>query len=188
MTPHDPAAALEELAALYAAGALPPDERAAFETRLASGDPRPAAALAPFAAVAAALAGLVPPAPPPAAVKAALLERLGTDPAPPRPGLYIQKAEEGVWETTRIPGLRRRILRIDAERNQITVLLRLEPGAVYPVHDHTGPEECLVLEGDVEVEGHRLKAGDYQYAPPGSHHVEQRTQGGCLLLITAPWK
>ena len=65
------------------------------------------------------------------------------------------------------------------------MLVRVAPGTVYPPHEHTGAEECYVIEGDLRVEGRVLRAGDYQYAPAGSSHAEQTTEGGCLLLIGA---
>jgi anti-sigma factor ChrR (cupin superfamily) len=60
------------------------------------------------------------------------------------------------------------------------------PGATYPAHPHSGPEECLVLEGDLTAFGVRMTAGDYQRVEPGTEHAEQRSETGALLYLTAP--
>jgi quercetin dioxygenase-like cupin family protein len=98
----------------------------------------------------------------------------------------VQRADEAVWEKTPIPGITTRILFVDPPRNQFTALVRMEPGASYPGHVHGGPEECLVLEGELCVGGDTvLRKGDYQRAAGGSRHGVQSTQTGCLLLVTS---
>ena len=64
-------------------------------------------------------------------------------------------------------------------------MFRMAPGTSYPSHVHDGAEECYVLEGDLHVGDVVLGPGDFQRATPGSHHVEQRTDGGCLLLVNS---
>ena len=61
----------------------------------------------------------------------------------------------------------------------------MAPGSSYPCHVHNGPEQCLVLEGDLLVEDDLLGPGDYQWAEVGSRHGIQSTKQGCLLLITS---
>ncbi len=69
---------------------------------------------------------------------------------------------------------------------QLTCLKRLEPGAVYPSHPHDGPEECLVLDGEIIVGDVRMRKGDYQRAEPNSQHIEQRSETGALIYLSAP--
>ncbi len=64
-------------------------------------------------------------------------------------------------------------------------LLRFEPGASYPYHDHPAGEELFVLSGRCEIEGAVLEAGDYLYTPPGCKH-SVRTDTGCTLLFQVP--
>jgi anti-sigma factor ChrR (cupin superfamily) len=54
-----------------------------------------------------------------------------------------------------------------------------------PPHIHRGIEECYVLEGDLEMGGHKLHAGDYQFAFEDSLHGVQSSEDGCLLLIVS---
>lgn len=64
-------------------------------------------------------------------------------------------------------------------------LLRFEPGAKYPYHNHPAGEELFVLSGSCVIEGAMLEAGDYLYTAPGSKHAV-RTDTGCTLLFQVP--
>ncbi|MEC5142617.1 cupin domain-containing protein [Chitinophaga sp. 212800010-3] len=66
-----------------------------------------------------------------------------------------------------------------------TILLRFEPGAAYPYHNHPAGEQIYVLSGDVIVEGASLSAGDYLYTPPGFKH-SVTTKTGCTLFFIIP--
>ncbi|WP_088252926.1 cupin domain-containing protein [Fimbriiglobus ruber] len=177
----------EELAALYLAGALPDDERKAFEARLAAGWPEAAAALREFENAVRALVAEGEPAEPAPELKGAILARL----SPPEssdesPGITFRFFDALAFQPTRYPGMSIRVLHVDQPRNQFTCLIRLEPGAVYPGHPHDGPEECVVLEGEVFVGAVLMRRGDYQRADVGSEHREQRTERGATLFVTAP--
>jgi quercetin dioxygenase-like cupin family protein len=148
---------------------------------------------AEFAGVVAHLAAAVPPVAPPPGVRERLLASLPADPrqadrdaAGQLPGLSFAFGEDGPFKPTPYPGVWVRMLYVDRPRGQFTCLLRLDPGAAYPSHAHDGPEECVVLEGEITVGGVRMRKGDYQRAEPGSAHVEQRSETGALLYITAP--
>jgi quercetin dioxygenase-like cupin family protein len=183
MTANGPDDRPHERAALFAAGALPPDEAGPSEAELL-------AEAGEFGPAVAGLAGAIPPVEPPPEVKARLLARLGPpdDPgaAAGPAGVSFRFAAAGGFAPSPFPGLWVRILHIDRPRRQFTAVLRLDPGASYPAHPHDGPEECLVLEGELLVGGVRMRAGDYQRAEPGSEHAEQRTATGALLFVTAP--
>ncbi len=205
MNPHDtklgePA----ELAALYAAGALTDAERDAFEAHLESGCAACAAEVRLYGPVTADLATALPQEAPPLRVRDSLLDRIRhaavaaegnspllphlraearTDPGHPNP--VVHRPTEGPWQDTAVAGVRLRVLHVDQARNHFTALVRMAPGTAYPRHVHSGPEECLVLEGDLRVGDAVMRAGDYQYADVGSAHGEQSTENGCLLFITS---
>lgn len=67
----------------------------------------------------------------------------------------------------------------------VSFVLRFEPGAKYPYHDHPAGEELFVLTGSCVIEGTLLEAGDYLYTPPGAQHSVQ-TDAGCTLLFRVP--
>jgi quercetin dioxygenase-like cupin family protein len=74
-------------------------------------------------------------------------------------------------------------LRLDREANSQTVMIRMLPGGVVVGHRHSQEEECLVVEGEIEIGEHRLFQGDMHIAAPGSVHVPITTRTGALLMI-----
>jgi hypothetical protein len=172
----------QERAALFAVGALPPAEA----------DPFDFATAAEFTPAVAALAADVPPCDPPVGLKATLLSKLddprAADKAAARAFTGIDFAFDDpiAYKPTPFPGITMRLLTLDRDRNRFSALFRIAPGASYPSHPHDGPEECVVLSGEVRVGGVRLRAGDYQRAIPGSTHIEQRTDTGAVVFITGP--
>jgi anti-sigma factor ChrR (cupin superfamily) len=68
----------------------------------------------------------------------------------------------------------------------MTWLVRMEAGAVLEGHDHTGTEECLVLEGDFWLNDVRYDPGDYQIAFAGTRHDSARSENGCLVFVRSP--
>ncbi|TAG25539.1 MAG: hypothetical protein EAZ37_12600 [Burkholderiales bacterium] len=66
-------------------------------------------------------------------------------------------------------------------------LLKLLPGGGLPQHDHAdGAEECMVLEGQLRLNGVDFFAGDYQVALTGSAHHEVSSEQGCLVYLRSP--
>ena len=62
-------------------------------------------------------------------------------------------------------------------------LVRFKPGASSMPHEHTGTEEFLVLEGELEdCDGALFKAGDFVSYGKGSRHCST-SPSGCLLLV-----
>ena len=62
-------------------------------------------------------------------------------------------------------------------------LVRFKAGASSSPHEHTGTEEFLVLEGELEdCDGAVFKAGDFVSYKAGSRHFSS-SQSGCLLLV-----
>ena len=89
------------------------------------------------------------------------------------------------WQPARFPGVSRKVLRNDTESGESAALVRLEPGASVPAHDHPAGEEVFVLEGNVRIRRHHMKAGDYLYTPPDAKHAVA-SDGGCVFLVTLP--
>lgn len=186
-----------ELAALYALGALPAAEQAHCESLWRS-DPAFRDEVESHRPALNALAdGVAEVAPPPALWNKVLARVRQASQSPtlqpwkswseaaPAVLSYVAR-ETGGFEPTAVPGVSVRKLAVDREQDRVTMLVRMEAGASYPAHRHGGPEECLVLEGDLEVgEELRMRSGDFQRAEAGSVHPIQRTRGGCLLFITS---
>jgi len=104
----------------------------------------------------------------------------------------IQSASPPLTETIRAaemhwvsagPGVEVMVLRSNVERNDQTVLIRMQPGSVVVGHRHTQEEECLILEGEVFIGDLRLERGDRHVARPGAIHAPITAPQGALLLI-----
>jgi anti-sigma factor ChrR (cupin superfamily) len=98
------------------------------------------------------------------------------------PGTVTIRAADMRW-TDAGAGVQVKVLRMDRERNDQTVLIRMQPGAVVVGHRHTQEEECWVLEGEIFIGGHRLSQGDMHVARPGVEHEPIRAPNGALLMI-----
>jgi quercetin dioxygenase-like cupin family protein len=80
-----------------------------------------------------------------------------------------------------LPKAHAKLLFTDGEAE--SYMIRLEPGAWAPEHEHPADEECLVLEGSLWQGDIYLKAGDFHVARPGMKHGELRTDTGALVFI-----
>lgn len=168
---------LDVLAALAAAGALTAEDRASFDDR-----PDADAALAAWEGALLALAEDVPPVAP----RPQMRERLLTAVAPLPDGHTIRHPDAGGFRPTRFPGIAVRILHLDRPRRQFACLMRIAPGARLPHHPHAVAEECVVLEGSLQVGGVRMGPGAYQRVEAGVEHVDQWSDTGATVYLNAP--
>lgn len=76
-----------------------------------------------------------------------------------------------------------KVLRLDRAANSQTVLIRMQPGASLHAHAHTQEEECYVVEGEITIGTHHLRAGDMHMAAAASHHDVISTRTGALLMV-----
>jgi hypothetical protein len=167
---------VQEQAALFALGALPPKEAKSFQQRLDAQCPVCLAELRECQSTVDNLALAASQVIPPAGLRARLLDRIGTK--PPLSEGRVVRAGDTEWEPNPIPGVHVRSL-----HEGKTMLVRLDPNTTYPAHDHPLAEQCYVLEGDVSSAGVTARAGDYIYMPAGSSHAPLYSEGGCVLLI-----
>jgi len=80
-----------------------------------------------------------------------------------------------------LPKAHAKLLFTDGEAE--SYMIRLEPGAWAPAHDHPADEECLVLEGSLWQGDVYLTAGDFHVARPGMRHGDLRTETGAVVFI-----
>ncbi len=87
------------------------------------------------------------------------------------------------WAPSPQPGVWRRMLeRAGAEAGRATSIVRYDPGAQFPPHQHPLGEEFFVLEGVFSDERGDYPAGTYVLNPPGSSHAP-KSRRGCVLLV-----
>jgi quercetin dioxygenase-like cupin family protein len=117
------------------------------------------------------------------AMKRRLLARVEASQSAPAgmpPGLSTVRAGEGEWQSF-MPKVRIKVLM--REGDTMSYLLRLEPGAMLPPHDHPQTEECVVLEGEVRIGSQVVHPGDYHVARAGHDHGLLRSDSGALLFL-----
>jgi len=84
------------------------------------------------------------------------------------------------------PGIECQLLAADGERDRVSMLVRLAPGASYPPHTHAGVEELHLLDGELWIDGRKLVPGDYNYGAPGAGDESVWSETGCTcVLITS---
>jgi anti-sigma factor ChrR (cupin superfamily) len=175
MIPDD----VQAMALADAIGALDADERRDLDERLAALPADVRGEVAHLYDAAVEISSTTTGEAPPPHVRAALLATIAL------PSNHTVNASENEWVQTAVRGVRVKILAIDRARDRVTMLLRGEPGATYPAHRHTGPEECYVIRGSLTVEGRLLRAGDFHHAEGASHHGEIHTDEGVEVLLVA---
>ncbi len=143
--------------------------------------------LAPEAALsesAAMLALVAPGIAPPARVKEQLFARLrGAKPAPTIGWEFGALAGDAGWVPLPFPGVRMREVTVDAARDTALLYVEMQPGAIFPDHDHTAAERGVVLTGDLVMSGRRLAAGDFYEAAAGTRHERIASPSGCTGLL-----
>jgi anti-sigma factor ChrR (cupin superfamily) len=120
------------------------------------------------------------------AIKARLMQRIGAPSAAPTEtdGKVVSIMRDDAWVSLS-KKIQVKVLHDDGRT--LSWLLRLLPGGRLPQHDHAdGLEECLVLEGQLRINGDMFGTGDYQIAHPGSVHFEVASDTGALVFLKSP--
>jgi anti-sigma factor ChrR (cupin superfamily) len=143
---------------------------------------------AAFDEAAALLVLALPPIAPPAHIKARLLARVRAAqtaaPAPAAPEWRFGSiGGEGNWVRLPFPGVRMREVTVDAARDTALLYVEMQPGSIFPDHEHTAAERGLVLTGDLQMSGRALAAGDFYEAAAGTKHERIASRKGCTGLL-----
>ena len=182
----------QELASLYAVGALTADEQARLEAEL-RGNAELRAFVRGLQRATDLLAAAMPQVVPPARLRQKILERIGANATPaqvesPPPsalvaGLRFLKGDDLTgWKQLPVPGAWIKLLSLELDRGYAVLLGKLEPGVRYPPHLNAGPEDFYVLTGDLHIGDRKLVAGDFHHADGGSQHEVNYSAEGCTLL------
>jgi len=169
-----------ELAALYAIGVLDRDEESAAQARLSDAGFREE--VRGFQDTVEALASLAPPRPTPRGLRARLLQ--ATAPSLPHGLAALVETRAMPWKPSPFPGVSAKKLFQDPAGN-ISWLVKLEPGAVYPRHRHSAMEHCFVLQGEAQFDEYVLREGDYEVAHANTDHSPFTSKEGAVLFIIA---
>jgi anti-sigma factor ChrR (cupin superfamily) len=98
------------------------------------------------------------------------------------------KPKDIPWQSQRFPGCEIKPLLFDAKSGLATMLVRMQPGAELPDHEHVLIEQTYVLEGSlVDKEGPdkgiEVGPGEFVWRPAGSRHAAWSPNGGVFLAM-----
>jgi anti-sigma factor ChrR (cupin superfamily) len=83
-----------------------------------------------------------------------------------------------------LPGIHAHLVVDDKAQQLRKVLIRAQPGAVYPKHRHLGPEEILVLQGRLRDAHGEYGPGDILRSAADSVHTEEALPGEeCICFV-----
>jgi anti-sigma factor ChrR (cupin superfamily) len=119
---------------------------------------------------------------PAASLQARLAQRIAGEAGQPLVVPQAAQWSEPEWEQV-APGIQCKLLATDSERNRVSMLVRLAPGASYPAHTHAGVEELHLLDGELWIEDRKLVPGDYNHAPPGTGDQRVFSETGCTCVL-----
>jgi quercetin dioxygenase-like cupin family protein len=86
------------------------------------------------------------------------------------------------WQRTDFGGIEMKILYQDDEGHS-TVLFKMAPGAVVPLHEHTALEQTFMREGSLEDAEGSVGAGDFVWRPGGNIHVAHAPHGATFISV-----
>jgi len=72
------------------------------------------------------------------------------------------------------------------DEGRSTILFKMAPGAIVPLHEHTALEQTFMLEGSLEDSEGSCGAGDFVWRPGGNVHVAHAPFWGDVHLRVHP--
>ena len=91
-------------------------------------------------------------------------------------------ASKMAWQPTQFSGIEMKILYSDGE-GRSTILFKMAPGAVVPLHEHTALEQTFMLEGSLEDAEGSCGVGDFVWRPGGNIHAAHAPDGATFLAV-----
>jgi anti-sigma factor ChrR (cupin superfamily) len=124
---------------------------------------------------------------PPTSLQARLALRIADETGKPPVLPPARQWPEPDWEQV-APGIECKLLATDTERQRVSMLVRLAPGASYPAHTHAGVEELHLLDGELWIDERKLFPGDYNYGAPGAGDERVLSETGCTCVLVTSTK
>lgn len=114
-----------------------------------------------------------------------ILSDIGTSPAsmPPHLRSHYIDVVAMPWQTTDFPGIQMKVLYSDPASGMSTILFRMEPGSVVPLHEHTAIEQTYMLEGSLDDAEGSCGPGSFVWRPGGNTHVATSPHGATFISV-----
>lgn len=121
------------------------------------------------------------PVEPHASVRGRILQNVRKAIRETQPSQFLTcRNEDGQWKKVGEGVFQKHLI---ANDRLAASLYRMMPGSSFPGHLHPTDEECMCIEGEVDIGGFFLKAGEFHFAPQGQPHGPTYSETGCLLYI-----
>lgn len=99
-----------------------------------------------------------------------------------RPTFKFIDSKDVPWQDSKLAeGVR--IKNLGKANGRAMQLVEFAPGAVFPRHEHGGPEFIFLLRGEAVQNGQRLREGWSAIAEAGTVDVDFHSDVGCLFLF-----
>lgn len=106
---------------------------------------------------------------------------------PPHLRSHYIDASAMAWQATDFPGIEMKILYSDPASGMSTIMFKMQPGAVVPLHEHTSIEQTYMLEGSLEDDEGSCGPGSFVWRPGGNTHVARSPNGAVFIsFFTKP--
>jgi anti-sigma factor ChrR (cupin superfamily) len=102
---------------------------------------------------------------------------------PPHLRSHFLHTEGMPWMDSPFEGIQFKTLFQDDKTGMSTLLVKMEPGAVVPLHEHTALEQTYVLEGSLEDDEGKALPGDFVWRPGGNIHEAVAPKGALILSV-----
>jgi anti-sigma factor ChrR (cupin superfamily) len=119
---------------------------------------------------------------PPESLWSRLAQRIAAETGQAPVLLPPQPPGEPDWQEA-APGLSYKVLAADTDKDRVSLLVRLAPGAHYPPHCHAGVEELYLLQGELWIDDKKLYPGDYSRAEAGTGDQCVWSETGCACVL-----
>lgn len=104
----------------------------------------------------------------------------------PDAGSTLISTNKMEWQSCSAEGFLIKPIIEDAEKGVRTWLMKVEPGAYSPMHDHGEVEQIYVLEGTFYDQDQIYGPGDYIIRAPGAMHTAGSIEGAVVMLFYSP--
>jgi 2,4'-dihydroxyacetophenone dioxygenase len=86
------------------------------------------------------------------------------------------------WSDWVMPGTWFKLFGVNATTGGFTMMLKVEPNNVAPLHGHFGAVEGIILEGGYSYDDDRGNAGDFVYEGAGIRHIPDTGDDGLVMF------
>jgi anti-sigma factor ChrR (cupin superfamily) len=100
---------------------------------------------------------------------------------PPELASHFVAVNDMPWSKTDFPGIEMKVLYADKATGASTILFKMDPGAVVPLHEHTALEQTYVLSGSLKDDEGECGPGEYVWRPGGNRHIAHAPNGAVFI-------